>query len=80
MEQANLRKCNKCEQSFGLPSVDAEKVHEMTHLLMDQLNKMSFGYGALAMIQLLVSNSPYEKEEFISIMDEAWDQYRTEDS
>lgn len=68
-------KCVNCACEIDKDESDLVKIHQMTHMLMDQLNQMPQEYGAVAMTQLLVSNSPYPKERFMEVMSEAWDNW-----
>ncbi len=71
-------KCANCACEISKDESDSVKIHQMTHMLMDQLNQMPMEFGAVAMTQLLVCHSPHSKEAFMEIMSSSWDNLRYE--
>lgn len=61
------KKCQGCGHEITENQV-ISGVHFMTHLLLEKLNTMPKEYGIIAMIQLLVSQAPWHKAEFLEEM------------
>ena len=57
--------------------IDPIKYESLISALLDELEKMPSEYGVLAMMQILIENVPYSKEEFIMLMEAAWDELKT---
>jgi hypothetical protein len=68
------KNCANCNSPLD-ENDDKNKVHIMTHWLMDQLNKMPSHYGSIAMIQLLVANTHMPKDKFMKMIDATWNQW-----
>lgn len=71
-------KCAKCNVEITDKDSEHNKIHEMIHMLIDQLNKMPPEYGAVAMMQLLIEHCPYTKDAFLQTMSDSWDNWKVE--
>lgn len=76
MNECIKTKCVKCDIEINENDSEYNRIHLMTHMLIDQLNKMPPEYGSVAMCQLLISNSPYSKEDFLYNMAIAWEELK----
>lgn len=71
-------KCVNCACEIDKDESESVKIHQMTHMLMDQLNQMPMEYGAVAMTQLLIAHAPHSKESFFELMNNTWDRLRVD--
>jgi hypothetical protein len=63
------------EESEVIENQMCIQVHEMLHDLILVLNQKPRGIGTIAMMELIVTHSPLNKEELIEHISRVWDAY-----
>lgn len=66
-------KCASCNCDLTEEDTESNRIHALMHLILEQINKFPMEYGVMAMMQLLVTNSPYSKEGFMQCISDHWD-------